>query len=327
MLCSRAVCVLWLLVLSSLLSLVGGPADAASVATRWAYLALGSPERFERPEAACRQMARFWCGSEARGVVEGVCYPDPGAPFDPVACGEKVVRCRIDAPDCGRGGALHGALKNPSVVCIRSDDEAEFWPEACRSSPPRVTPEPRDGQRNAGRPLGPCVGNPCNPATGNKLEREEDIGGAVPFGRWYNSVHPFPVAPELGAGWSHTWSGRLVAPDAVVSQGGRGIDALRPDGRLERFVEEAPGVWVAEGDPGLELRREEAGWVVHRSDGTREHYSGAGLLQAVEAPSGQRTTIVREGGRIVRVVGPFGHALVFRYEGGWLAGVKDPGGR
>ncbi|MCH9693841.1 MAG: hypothetical protein K0U72_04970 [Gammaproteobacteria bacterium] len=65
------------------------------------------------------------------------------------------------------------------------------------------TPEPADCDRT----------NPCDLATGNKLQSENDYAGSgagtLSFSRFYNSAGPFRSTANGGVGWRHTYSRTL----------------------------------------------------------------------------------------------------------------------
>ncbi|MEM7501839.1 MAG: DUF6531 domain-containing protein, partial [Pseudomonadota bacterium] len=50
--------------------------------------------------------------------------------------------------------------------------------------------------------------NPCNPADGSKNQAEIDYtsGAGLSFVRFYNSMGPYKTAPNMGAGWRHSYS-------------------------------------------------------------------------------------------------------------------------
>ncbi len=97
-------------------------------------------------------------------------------------------------------------------------------------------------------------GNPCDPGSGNKYQREQDYRGHGPFPlffeRMYNSTllesyRPNPLA--LGPQWLHSYDRaiRLDANTATVS---------RQDGKIFLFVLNG-GVWTPDGDITDKLER------------------------------------------------------------------------
>jgi len=85
------------------------------------------------------------------------------------------------------------------------------------------------------------VANPVNPYTGNKYESETDYSGpqGLRFTRYYNSQEQIDTEPSLGIGWSHSYSGRLIADDSL---GAYEIRMVRPDGRLDTLYPVFPPV-------------------------------------------------------------------------------------
>lgn len=61
-----------------------------------------------------------------------------------------------------------------------------------------------------------CEGNPCDPSSGNKTQREIDYRGAgtgtLSFSRYYNSRSAYKTGVGMSAGWRHTYSRELNEP-------------------------------------------------------------------------------------------------------------------
>lgn len=109
--------------------------------------------------------------------------------------------------------------------------------------------------KNNGSPL-QCVGNPCNPATGNIYQSEEDyrtIGGSFLLSRSYNSF----LNPNTGLGnWLTPWHKRLE----ILSSSS--IRIRRENGRGELFTMNATGFWQGDTDSVLVLVQDASGFTL-----------------------------------------------------------------
>ncbi|MFT5391603.1 MAG: YD repeat-containing protein [Gammaproteobacteria bacterium] len=199
-------------------------------------------------------------------------------------------------------------------------------------------------QSEGGTPM--CgFGNPCNPVTGNKFQKETDYEAVLTFERYFNSQQIYPITTVMGPGWSHnfsgrafpfTWEGERTHPLAAW------IDVLRPDGRLDRMHRRggSTDTFLSSSDASLRLRLEGTGdgsqWVMHLGSGAREIYHRKGHLLSLIDPAGRATTLhyagtiqtvvpgylrphnnddmVRNVPKLVEVQGPFGHSLRFFYK-------------
>jgi YD repeat-containing protein len=170
-----------------------------------------------------------------------------------------------------------------------------------------------------------CVGNPCNPMTGNKTEREIDFqSGTLSFYRTYHSREQVKFRAQLGDRWTHNFAQRLF----FSAGSGAYIFWQRDDGEIGRFVG-AGGVYRPMDGIGAELRLEGLEWILYQNDGSKLAFAGGGdyaALTWLEDAGGRRTTLTYDsGGRVQSVVGPFGHTLRFTYTAGsGLTAVTDP---
>jgi YD repeat-containing protein len=166
------------------------------------------------------------------------------------------------------------------------------------------------------------VGNPCNPASGNKYQREPDFeapGTGLALVRHYNSEQAADFG--LGVGWSSNLHKRfeLVGTDAV--------NARRNDGRAEPFFCDATSC-AGNADSDLILTRQGSDYLLILPDGAEEHYDAAGRLIREVDTFGKATTYAYDaGGNLQSVTGPFGHQVTFTYLDGRLQTMTDPAGR
>lgn len=105
------------------------------------------------------------------------------------------------APDRGFPGSIDD-------ICPIDGSTAETTANCPPPSPP---PGGGNGGSSSGGGDGDCsVGNPCNPANGNKFQVENDYEGLIPLDRIYNSASRWDIESGLPSGWSHTFSSKLV---------------------------------------------------------------------------------------------------------------------
>ncbi len=169
------------------------------------------------------------------------------------------------------------------------------------------------------------VGNPCNPATGNKYQSENDYpgnAGTVRFVRHYNSQLNQDLGFGLGFGWLSTFHKRLE-----IYSGG--VQVRHSDGRGEPFTLSTSGLWQSDPDSQLALTQDTTGYTLTRSDNSTERYDLNGRLASETSSMGQVTTYGYDAsGRLATMTGPFGHALTFSYDtSGYVSTVTDPSGK
>jgi RHS repeat-associated protein len=181
----------------------------------------------------------------------------------------------------------------------------------------------------------PCpetVGNPCDVATGAKIETVVDYEGPGPtFYRTYRSNILMPgvslLTTMLGPNWTHNylsaihWDSTGVLPERLY----------RPDGGFISLELLNSNVWVAKNGSGIQIRDTDpadffSDWIVYLPSGAREVYSyytvGTQLpkpqwrLAELHDPEGRVTTVsysAQSPTRVAAVTGPFGHSLQFEY--------------
>ena len=224
--------------------------------------------------------------------------------------------------------------------CPRDPDTDEFMffvdaLDACVSNPPppptvvcRADDIPCITGPNAdvdpGSTLGPScpkAGNPCNPATGNKYQREVDLQlpSGLTFVRYYNSAQARRTS--VGLNWHHSYS------YGIESDGAEAL-VQRPDGRLYTYTLDG-GVWGGNPDVDATLTQTAGGWTYTLGDGAQEVYDDTGRLLSLSDRLGRITTPGYDGdGRLITVTGPFGRTLSLAYDGeGRIQSVTDPAGQ
>lgn len=190
-------------------------------------------------------------------------------------------------------------------------------------------------------PEGGNSSNPITSAGGNKRQVEADYVGSgifpLRFERTYNSARTLlDTSPlPLGVGWTHSYSGRLVA-GTIHGSAVDYIQAYRPNGSVQRFTYNGTH-WVTDADLPERLTAVTNGLALvsatyTRSDDSVETYDGAGKLVEITRLDGfkQALSYATTSGTspyVQAVTDPEGRVLAFGYTGNNLTSVTDPSGR
>ena len=176
-----------------------------------------------------------------------------------------------------------------------------------------------------------CLGNPCDPATGNKYEAETDYRGTgafpLEFVRHYNS-RPSSSA-TIGHNWRATYD-RAVIFDPVVPNF---AFVVRENNRSYTF-RLTGGQWTPEGDVPDRLLKLmggalHTGWqYTNAARDEVETYSAEGRLLTVANRAGVTHTLAYDNGnRLLSVTHSFGRSLAFAYDNsGRILTMTDPAG-
>ncbi|OQW79871.1 MAG: hypothetical protein BVN35_00350 [Proteobacteria bacterium ST_bin11] len=213
-----------------------------------------------------------------------------------------------------------GFKANCSLVNQNLDTTGNQCITACPASQPASqTLDPKTNQcytayqyqpKALGKPVQEkCVGNPCDPSTGNKYQAETDFendGIDLGFTRHYNSG-AFDVTGPLGYGWSHQ-----LAPSLEILTGK--IFIHQADGRAEWFVF-SNGLWQGDADSLLSLTQGTSGFALTDQLGVVEHYDTTGRIVSRAELNGRTTSYSYDNNqRLASVTGPFGHSLQLAYD-------------
>ena len=185
--------------------------------------------------------------------------------------------------------------------------------------------------KGLGQPTQHCLeGNPCDPATGNKIQVEVDYVGAgafpLRFVRTYNWLSQ-GLAGNLGAKWRHNYDRRLVGSvDA--------IGAFRDDGAIVKFERVGSG-WVPDADVTDRLEElAEGGWKLTLSAGDLvETYDASGKLLTITNRAGLTQTLSYfatgpNAGALQQISDHFGRTIQFTYTAqNYLLSLTDPEGK
>ena len=206
-----------------------------------------------------------------------------------------------------------------------------FLPVGCRSygSTPVLALQEEKGLGKAC----PLVGNPINPATGNKYQSEIDYVGAGPnplsFERHYNS-RPYLRSREVtpSGRWTHSYSPNIEL--AAFSGGPTTAYVERADGQRLAFVKGSDGQWRSDADvpDTLESDAETGGWALRTKSDAVERYDSDGRLRSTTNRGGHVTSLhYSEAGQLESVDDGFGRTLGFIVDPtGRITELTDPAG-
>lgn len=158
--------------------------------------------------------------------------------------------------------------------------------------------------------MGDCsfVGNPCDAASGNKIQIETDFTGGygIPsFQRTYNSLSTRDVG--LGQGWSHTYSKRLIFVSTTQLQ------YVASNGSVTPFTKSG-STWSGGADVKTKLTAANGFYTFTNTDGSIEVFNPKGILASDTDPKGLVTTYTYSGdGYLLSVTGPFGHKITIAW--------------
>jgi len=214
----------------------------------------------------------------------------------------------------------------------RPYDEISCPPSHTRSGDQCVP----NGETDPGKEPGQCptVGNPCNPANGDKSLTEVDYTGSGPFPlQLKRSYHSLVLqSGRFGLTWHDNYGNPRIS---LISSGGlTAAKVQRGDGGALYFSLQN-GVWVPDADVSDKLvaLTDSAGGIIGWSytsirDDATEAYDSAGKLTSITKGSGLTQTFAYDGQeRLVTVTDPLGHQLQFTYdEANHVSAVTDPAG-
>ncbi len=182
------------------------------------------------------------------------------------------------------------------------------------------------------------VGNPTNPANGNKYQIETEYSGpnGLIFVRYYNSrlsTGPYASsAPKgFGATWRSTYERSIQFSDSISVPT---VYANRPEGRTLHFVF-ANGDFKADADVADGIVRltdgggNPIGWqyTVAKTE-EKETYDADGKLLKLTSRTGVEFTLSYDtAGRVTSVTDSFGRSLAFGYTNEALTSFTDPEGK
>ncbi len=172
-----------------------------------------------------------------------------------------------------------------------------------------------------------CVGNPLNPATGNKFQAEQDISipnSDLSFSRYYNSVDEGHAGELIIKGrWTYDYLQRLDPSNGFVT-------VYRPDGK--ELVFDCPattGSCTGDTDLKIELEKTSTGYSLLTSSNNTEDYDTNGKLQSITSLAGQTQTLSYNStsGLLETVTDHFNRTLTFTFgTSSRIETITDPNG-
>jgi YD repeat-containing protein len=203
--------------------------------------------------------------------------------------------------------------------------------------------------KNIGRPQGCGVGNPINPAYGNKFQEEQDYTSAkkLSFVRYYDSTltrtTQFPLSNALGTNWRHGFDKRLHLQDRGFGRPPTVVWSVREDGKVLRFIL-TNGQWIPDQDVADQLEQTVGAdgttvrWTYRYGTFKEDVFDGGGRLVATGDRNGYTqtltysdtttpVTIAPSTGLLIGMTDSFGQALHFTYDAqGRMSTMADPSG-
>ncbi|WP_081916689.1 RHS repeat-associated core domain-containing protein [Luteibacter sp. 9135] len=211
---------------------------------------------------------------------------------------------------------------------------ADAWGGRC----PDVAPDP---DKSRGTPQCPvcAVGDPVNPATGNKFETLTLLSGQGTFPVrleiTYNSGQSAPILGpnqlSIGARRVHNYQMRVVVESNSTLTSAY---VLRPDGKVYGFDQNG-STWTGDPDVAdtLDSSRDASGnitgWTYTRSGKTRETYDSSGTLTAIIRQDGMTQTLAYDSqGHLSSITDPQGRSVAFTWDANnRMAGMQDTASR
>lgn len=230
--------------------------------------------------------------------------------------------CFIDLSSLDSGEYINYDINRPDFVLDDGQPNDLIDPEAIkRICDCRVGQVERRGQCVVPKSCS-SVGNPCDAATGNKLQTEVDYdvpGTGLKLIRSYNSAQTRDHG--FGVGWTAGISrGLNVDGDNVLIQ--------RAEGWQDAFTREE-GEWRGNQDSAFSLEGTAEGYALTHKGGMVELYDTEGKLASQVKTSGHVTTYRYDAeGRVIRVSTSYGHEMTLEYDAaGHVTAAAMPGNR
>jgi YD repeat-containing protein len=207
-------------------------------------------------------------------------------------------------------------------------------PDLCRATVAEqiITTRLRQSSCPVNASANPLFGNPCSPATGDKVQVETDFEFAGrTFTRSYHSLRQLGQKPQFAPGWVHAYSDRISGDPASLNApmlwtNDRGsLEVFTRVGSSNRFVAEGNAKHVLDVEPTNTLPHK----YVVTSDGgeTLRYFNLAGRLIRIEDRSGAwKIAFGYDNDRLATATDPFGNVLSFEYDNHRLSTIRLPEG-
>ncbi len=239
-------------------------------------------------------------------------FPEPWAAY-------QVFDGMLSTPMVCDPGKEFNPYSNPPN-CELACDPGETWTaESSQGAGNHCVP---DGPDEPNKGAGGCgVGNPCDPATGNKTQPETDFvsrNGDLSITRTYNSINTKNWG--IGRGWSSSLFKELtVDTDEII--------IWQTSGRAEVFTSTGGGLWTADADSDLTLTETSEFVITDESEGS-ETYNASGLIQSETSANGKTTSYSYDSNdQLISVTNHFGQSITINWDGdGYVESIIDPHG-
>ncbi len=257
-----------------------------------------------------------WCPGWGANVA-----PDP----------RKMPLSKIQNFDCPSGFRAKYA-NNPAYLGYGPEVD---WPRICE---PTMTTQTIYAYTITQKKSCAVNENPCFPATGDKAREEVDFFFAGRgFTRHYHSLGQLQAGPELGANWSHSYSGVVVSGggDLRIDEAGYLQDYAAGRGSQssgEMLTPLSGGGFELVTSSGSRRRYSAQGKLLVMDDGVSANtvgltYDSRGRLDRAVDGSGRTLRFVYDGSRIKSIILPDGSAASYHYDQhGNLSQVVRPDG-
>lgn len=220
---------------------------------------------------------------------------------------------------CPAGWTFTGPLGTDCIKPEKAQAVSSSQPSLSGGSPQSVSsysaPLPTSPAVTAAADV-PCVGNPCDASTGNKLHAETDFvgGSGVPsFQRTYNSFSTRDVG--FGQGWSHSYSKRLNFVSATQ------VQYVAANGSVTSFLKSGSS-WSGGADLKTKLTVANGYYTFTNSDGSVEVFNPKGLPVSDTDAHGLVTSYsYSSDGYLLTVTGPFGHKITITWSAAYTIGT------
>jgi RHS repeat-associated protein len=161
-------------------------------------------------------------------------------------------------------------------------------------------------------------GNPCSVFSGNKFQTEYDYTNRyLPLVRYYNSEMTRSANFDLGWGWTHSYSDKILTYGGKINDFSTGIEYVRNNNQVVYLQSGSEaGVLHAYHEKNIALRVLDDSLMLDDNGVIKYFDKISGLLNKVVHPTHVITITRNAQDKITEVSNNFGDTLVFDYDGG-----------
>jgi len=203
------------------------------------------------------------------------------------------------------------------IYPVCAETNPPYKPSGYNNSCPIFDTNP--GPKNLAPPPCGSVGNPINPATGDKYQTEIDYQGSgkLGFSRHYHSS-VIAQTGSVGSLWQHNYENRIYSDGNTIAR------IMRATGEQVIYKPNANGVWLSDGDINNPLiHSADGGWQLTTANDEVETYDANGNLSTIKDRSGYTQTLSYSAvpttnplmaGLLISVTDTYNHTLTFSYD-------------